>query len=449
MEVGSAAPVQIREVVPELSNAFQRLNTYGRMMNDAGVDVSMRAGKTPVLGAEFFVEPYDEQDINQEISEFIWANLAEGLASPFINSLEDILHFYEDGYSVLEKVYENRAWTPKGKGKNTRVFTMLRKLGVRPASTIKEILYDDNGGPNGVVQNAIRADGKTDEVPIDISKLLIFTFGRKGGDLTGKSLLRTAYPHWYYKSHLYKIDAIQKERHSLGVPKGRLLPGWNEKDREILRQLLANIRSNEEAFMVLTPTVDVEFAEVHGQLVNVMESASHHNTMILMNVMAQFLTMGVDSPSGGRATAGNQTDMFLKTLRFVANYIVEVVNMYLIPELVVWNYKTNSFPQLKVRNIGEMRDLQMLGSALGNLFSQDALTTDLPTENWVRRVFDMPAKQLDAEQTVTPPAPPVGGLTQGGGSNGAQTKPAQPTTSQKGTVKRGSGQPGKPPNAAG
>ncbi len=191
---------------------------------------------------------------------------------------------------------------------------------------------------------------------------------------------------------MYKIDAIQKERHGLGVPHGKLLAGWTEKDREILRTMLRNIRVNEESFLITTPLVEVEFAELKGNLVNVLDSANHHNTMILMNVMAQFLAQGTDkSSSGGRASGGTQSDMFMKALKYVANYIVDVYNMYVIPELVVYNYKTTSFPKLKVRNIGETRDLQMFASALANLFSQEAITADDPTENWLRSMFDMPA----------------------------------------------------------
>src|SRR5262245_25023292 len=109
-ELGSSQPIQIQEVVPELASPFIRQQTYTKMMNDAAVDVSLRAGKTPILGSEFFVEPHSDDPLDIEIAEFITANLMEGMNQPFLNSLEDILHMYEDGYSVLEKVYERRNW---------------------------------------------------------------------------------------------------------------------------------------------------------------------------------------------------------------------------------------------------------------------------------------------------------------------------------------------------
>jgi hypothetical protein len=457
-EGGSSQPTRIIEQVPDLLPGYPRLVTYNAMMNDAGVDVSIRAAKTPVLAAEFFVEAYSDDPQDQEISEFVWANIAEGMNAPFLNSLEDILQFYVDGYSVLEKVYELREWSPKRKASNTRQYTMLKKLGYRPASTIQKIEYDDNGGPLDVIQNAIQADNSIVEETLDISKIIIFTFARRGGDLTGRSLLRTAYPHWYYKTHLYKIDAIQKERNSLGIPKGMLKPGYTQNDKTILRQMLRNLRTNEESFMVLTPNIDVEFAEVKSQLVNVMESADHHNMMILMNVLGQFLALGIGPGSGGgRATGATQSDLFMKSLRYVANYIADCVNMYLIPELVVWNYPTTNFPRLRVRNVGETKDIQMLAAGLANLSAQGLITNDFDTEQWVRRVFDMPAKQVipateqgeaGVDDTTIQP-------TGQEPTNIPQTTPTPPTQNgSSGNSGKGSvpsrirpGNTGKPPNS--
>jgi len=436
-EAGSSQPIIIRDLVPELSNAFSRASVYAKMMRDAAVDVSIRSAKTPILGAEFFVDPFSDDPLDLEVSEFITANLMEGMSAPFLNSLEDVLHLYEDGYSVVEKVYEEREWAPRKlkSSANTKNFIMLKKLAPRPTGTIKEISYDDNGGPESIIQNAIRKENKTEEQELPITSIIIFTFNRQGGDLTGKSLLRTAYPHWYYKTHFYKIDSIQKERHSIGVPKGKLLPGYTPQDKLILRQLLRNLRTNEESFILETPAIEIGFAEMNnsGNLPNALESASHHNSMILMNVLAQFIGLGVEG-GGGRATAGTQSDLFMKSLRFVANYIADQINMYVIPELVVWNYPTKNFPKLKVRNIGETRDLQMLAAALANLFAQQALTNDDDTENWLREVFDMPAKKAGSVSRA-----PKDVVSNNGSS-----------TNGKGDVKleKGTGNVGKPVNAA-
>src|SRR4249919_1039653 len=164
-ELGSATPITLRDVVPQLGTRQSAYMMYERMsMNDSAVDVSLRAGKAPVMGADFFVEPYDGDQENIEIADFVRFNLTEGMTVPFLTVLDDILRFFEFGHSMLEPVYELREWSPNRGGANRRKYTMLRKLATRHPTTIKEYLYDDNGGPAGVVQVAIDSTGKSKEV---------------------------------------------------------------------------------------------------------------------------------------------------------------------------------------------------------------------------------------------------------------------------------------------
>jgi Protein of unknown function (DUF935) len=377
-EQGSAAVQQLREVVPELANRRQRILTYQKMkLSDAAPDVSLRAAKTPVFGAEFFMEPFSDSQDHIDQAEFVENNIFTGQSQPFLIVLEEIVRFFDYGHSILEAVWENREWAPK--------------LAPRPAPTLKEIQYDDNGGPVGVVQNAIRADGNVDEVDIPIAKLIIFTLNKEGGDLEGRSLLRTAYPHWFYKTHLYKIDAIQKERHSIGFPVARLVAGYTAADKAAALQLVRNIRTNETGGAALPPGFDLEFKKVEGQLVDVLRSAEHHNSMIMLNAMVQFLLLGLQE-GGGRATSAAHLDMFQKSLKHIANLICETFNLYLIPKLIGYNFETYDYPKMRVRNVGETRDFQMWASAWANLLAQGAVTMDSETEQWFRRQGDMPSK---------------------------------------------------------
>lgn len=405
-EIGSSTPTSLRDVVPALVSRQSSYLTYERMTsNDAAVDVSMRAGKAPVMGADFFVQPYSGETEDLEISEFVRFNLLEGMTIPFLTVMDDILRMYEYGHSLLEPVFENRQWSPTRSGANRRNYTMLRKLAIRHPTTIKEYLYDDNGGPAGVVQTAIDASGATKDVEIPIEKLIIFTLNKRGGDITGKSLLRTSYKHWYYKDHLYKIDAIQKERHALGIPFVNLPPGFNSDDKEAAIELVKNVRANEEAGFVIPPGYEMGFARPEGGLVNVMQSVEHHNGMIMLNVMTQFLLLGIqDAGGGGRATSGSHQNMYEKSLRSVGQLICQAFNLYLIPKLVGYNFDTDRFPKMQVRNIGEGKDIQMWASAMSNLISQEAITMDLDTEQWIRAQADMPLKLEDRPAPKEEPA---------------------------------------------
>lgn len=392
-EMGSAIASPIRDVVPELTNPVQARQTYAKMAdNDAAVDVSLRAGKTPILGATFFMEPFDEKPINADIAEFCEFNLLTGTSTPWLIVLEDVLRMYEDEFSVFEKVWENREWAPKRSGANRKTYTMLKKLAYRPASTIFKEEYDNNGGPRVLWQRAIQSDGSTKDVPLNIEDIVVFTLNRRGGTLRGKSLLRTAYKHWYHKDKYYIIDGIQKERHGIGFPVIKLPPGYSKKDKETALELVQNIRTNERAGAVLPPGWELEFARLEGQPVDIIPSIDHHNGMIMLNVMVQFLLLGL-SGGGGRATSGSHQDMFNKSLRHVATLVCEYINLYVIPQLVAYNFDTDEFPRLQARNIGETKDLQQWAAAMANLAAQNLITIDLATEQWVRQVADAPFKQ--------------------------------------------------------
>jgi len=430
IESGSSRGGQIRDIVPQLATRSQAARTYEEMVNsDAAVDVSLRAAKMPVMGADYFIEPASDQQIDLDIAEFVQFNLLEGQSAPFLSVLSDILTFYEFGFSIVEQVYDIREWAPKRTMANRKRYTMLKKLAARPTPTIVQINYDDNGGPLSIDQQAVDGKNQTKPVNIPIEKAIIFSHNKRGGNLEGKSLLRTAYKPWYFKSNLYNIDGIQKERHGMGFPIIELPPAANRQETEAAKELIRNVRTNEHGGVVLKPGWNLRFAELPGQPVDVMASIDHHNGMILLNTMTQFLLLGISSVSGGsRAVAGSSQDMFNKSLRYVANLICDTINLYCVPLLVSYNFKTDRFPKLHVKNVGETKDLQQWAAAVANLLAQRAITPDIETEQWVRSILDAPQKRGGAQTPIQQPAPQRGDVTsQNGGTQPLPTDQAQPT----------------------
>jgi len=403
-EIGSATGTILIDPIPDVSNPFTARQTYTKMVrDDATVRMAMRAGKAPVLGAEWFVEPYSDDPLDLAVQEFVEFNLFNGMTVSWVKVLEQILTMYESGKSVFEPVWENREWAPRktNAGANRRVYTMLRKLAFRPASTIGQVNYDNNGGPVSIQHFAVDADGNVKEVELPIEKSVVFTFDQQGGGLEGMPILRSAYKHWWYKNELYKIDAIQKERHGIGIPDVEIGPGASPQDIALAHQLGQNLRTNEFAYVARPPSIKVSFIKVEGNLVDVLKSIEHHDDQILKAVMVQFLNLGVGaSGGGGRATGATGMDMFMKAMRHITESICDCYNMYLIPNMVAYNFPTDNFPKLKARGIGEVKDLQMWSSAIKNLLDTDLITIDEPTEQWARQQVDMP-------RLTTPWVPPA------------------------------------------
>lgn len=387
-EYGSTYQSQLPEQVPELASAYQQNLAYTSMYrSDVSVRVGLRCAEAPVLGGDYTVEAYDDSSQADIIRQFVeWQLFSAG--GPWLRLLSQIMKMVRDGYQPFEPVWELREWSAKGA--NRRQYTSLKKLAVRPPSTISEINYDNYGNLDYMVQQAIGANFKSREVILPANKLLVFTFDQNGGDVRGESILRPAYPHWYMKQKLYAIDAVQKERHGIGVPDIELQPGFTNKDVAAGRQLGSNLRTNEKAYILRTTTMKVGFAEIKTQPVNALDSAIHHDMMIMKNILVQFLN--TDTSSGGRATSASMMDMFMKAMRYLGNYICEMINYYLIPPMVGYNFDVDTFPKLCVRNIGEAKDLQMWGSAMSNLINADAIQVDDETEQFIRRVTDVPKR---------------------------------------------------------
>lgn len=387
------------EYVPELRTRYLALRMYEKMIrNDAQVRVTVRATKIPVLGGEWFVKPASDDPRDLEIAEFVWYNF-NYMSISFIQLLEEVLRMLEFGHSVLEPVYKLGDWTPGRDGAKTRQFTMWEKFAPRPQHTIRKFLYDFKGGPAGIEQtvyDGVNQRALPEPVTIPIDKLVIFTFDKMGGNVEGNSILRTAYKHWYYKENLYKIDAIQKERHGIGIPDIALPPGYTEDDKKFAAEMAGNLRTNEKAFILRPPGWEVGFAEIDkSNMVDVLKSAEHHDLLIARNVLVQFINMGAGSQasSGSRATAGTMADLFTKSLRQLAHNVAAMFNLYCVRKLVDYNYNNVvRYPELDVRQIGETRDLQMFASALHNLQAAGLITGDKETEDWIRTQLDMPEK---------------------------------------------------------
>lgn len=427
-EIGSQYRASLTDPVPEFINRNLALQTYKKMIrSDASVRSSLRAGKAPVLGGDYFVDPFDDSEEAMIVKEFVEFNIFNAPSIPWVKTLSEILTMLENGFSTFEAVYELREWAPKitKSTANRKVYTTLRKLAYRPAATIDRFAYDENGGPVGIWQNTTTGPGKdstsskTDKVFIPIEKLIVFTFDGEGSNLEGESILRSAFAHWFYKQTLYKIDAIQKERHGIGVPDIELQPGASDEDTKLAHTMGRNLRTNEFAYIVRPPTLKVGFAEIKGNLVNALESANHHDNMIMKNILVQFLNLGIEGSGGGRAVGATAFDMFLKSMSFLANYICDCYNLYLIPRLVAYNFQTDKFPKLKVSNIGETRDDQAWSSAVRNLMDATGITPDLALENHLRKKMDLPAKTEPRPEPTSP-----GGVILPPGTTDGRTSPA-------------------------
>jgi hypothetical protein len=136
----------------------------------------------------------------------------------------------------------------------------------------------------------------------------------------------------------------------------------------------------------------VSFAELSGNPVDALASAVHHDNQIMKNILVQFINSGIEGGGGGRATSATAFDMFMKAMRYIANMICDYFNLYLIPKIIAYNFQSSKLPLMRVRNIGEVKDFQMWAAGIRSLLESNGITPDMPTEQFLRNVADMPEK---------------------------------------------------------
>jgi hypothetical protein len=417
------------ERIPELRDKQGIRKWYDLKRNDGTVRGSLRLLKTPIQAAHWFFDPASDSALDKNIAKFVEENLFENLNVDWSQVLDDVLLMFDYGYMAFEKVWD---FNQDGKA-------VLKKLAPRHPLDIQEWIFDDRGGPAGIVMEPFvpygnqSGSGFAPGFPfptspaelatslgqfIPISKLVIFSLEPEAGDLRGISVLRSAYKHWYYKDTLYKIDAIQKERHGIGVPVIVLPPGFTADDKKLADELGRNLRTNDRAHIVIPSNWQIMFAKLEGQPVSAVESIDHHNDQIKANILANFM----DSDNAG----DNALDMFFKSTRYLAMSISNIFNRFVIRELVDKNFKRGKYPKLRARRIGEWNDLRTLSFAIRNFVGAGLITPDDPLEASLREESDLPPMDKATARPIIQLQMPDDGSGEGGQGDSNTPHPPQP-----------------------
>jgi hypothetical protein len=391
------------------------LRKYNEMRkSESTIRGSLRLLKTPILSARWYMEPGGDSTRDKNVADFVWWNLTDGMTTSWPQLLTECLLMLDFGFYAFEKVFTDSH--PQKPGK-----ICWQKLAPRHPMDIAEWLFDAKGGPAGV---KMYNPPTHETIAIPIEKLLVFTFDKEGGDMQGISVLRSAYKPWHYKANLEKIDAIQKERHGIGIPIIKLPMSYTNKDKLLAEELGRNLRTNERAHVVLPPMWEILFAKLEGQPVDALKSIDYHDMQMQKNVLAPFMN------GGGGAGKDDDKTMFLKSTRYIADIVVDVFNKYAIPQLVDYNWTRVKYPKLRARRIGEQADWRTMSFAIRNMVGAGIIRPDDELEANIRDEMDLPEADVETTRiTNTPQAPGAGG-SQPGGPKLPQPSPAKPPRQQ-------------------
>jgi phage gp29-like protein len=386
------------EYLPELS--FPRsIAVYTRMRrSDATVQALELAITLPIRATDWDVRPASDDPTSKEAADLVYDNLFGGMTHTFDDFLRDALLALFYGFTVFEKVFEERD-----------DFIVWRKFAPRHPQTIERFLFDETGGLAGVRQVGFDPRGRFRQVDIPIEKLLVFIWRRELGNPYGVSVLRAAYKHWFLKDLAYKLQAIALERWAVGIPVGKVPAGTSEQDKQTFLQMLEAMRGHERAAMVLPEDYSVELIGAEaGQRANqaFVEAIQHHDTMIVKAALAQFLNLGTGDV-GSWALSRDHSQLFLMGLNSVAQWFADHINRYAIPQLCRLNFGEDftDFPELTFADLRLVLQREVLAEAISKLVQVGILTPDRSLQEWARDVFDLPPLPEEQPEEVELPAP--------------------------------------------
>lgn len=323
---------------------------------------------------------------------------------------------FEQVYEVVESVGTEHVDVFGGR----RMIT-LKKLAGRHPRTLREIVVKPDGGLVGIRQALppghppIRyADGQwRDYVSIPVSNLVMYTLEREGAEWSGRSILRSAYKHWFIKEHLIRLDAQITERNGMGVPFYEYDPDVEspEEAERIVEEFRAGERAGIAAPVSEAGRSRFALIGVTGSTVDPIPKIQYHDQAISKSGLTMFLDLGHDA--GARSLGDTFVDFFTGSLQAVADEIAQTATEHIVRDLVELNFGAGeAYPTVEPGNLAETENVSV--ATLTALTDAGLLTPDRETENVFRRRYALPSKPEtgnseggDVEDEADPAAAPV------------------------------------------
>lgn len=381
---------------------YEGVKIYDEMRRtDPMVRATIEMVRRPIMSAPWRIQPVDQEDeLEVEKANFVHEALERRMERPFSDLLSEILLFPFFGFYYFEKVFkveDGKIWWEKW---GSRIPTAHYK-------------WEMHNGDSGVTQQlpyAPKKDGEyqNTQPEIPMNKLILFIYQKEGDNYDGFPILRTAYRAYYTKDILYKIQAIRSER-AAGILVVGLPESHSDQDAADAEEMGRNFKEVESSYIVKPSTdwtIEILTAGIADKTSDIAEAIKHHNEMIAMNILGQFIMLGTGGGGGSYALSRDQSDFFVLGLKEITKQVEAVINKQAIEELVKLNYgESEAYPKLVFDQIGQI-DYQEMSTTLATLASAGYVKVDDNMQIWTRKMFGLPelTKEELEEQAEAPEA---------------------------------------------
>lgn len=395
------------------------------VLNDAVVSAILFEITMLLRRVEWTVEPTPSSDDGQVTDQDIER-------ADFLNScMDDLSHSWEEfiadaltmlpfGFAAIELVYKRRETTdltapPERRTRFPDGKVGWRKLVLIPQATVQDFEVDEYGGVQALTQGGIYG---TEMVTIPVEKLLLFRTDRNTP--RGQSVLRGAVESWYYRKRIRESEGIGIERDLAGLPVIYANPDYLAKWQSDLRDIVQNIRNDEQAGVLLPDlrdeqgnrTVTLELLSSAGnRLFDTDKIIARYTREIAMSLLQDTLLLGHEKV-GTQALAREKRDLSDTALQAWLNDIAAVLNDHAVPRLFALNGEAlDNLPKLCPGDL-HPTDVSEFAIAMKDIAGAGfMLAGDPEVEAFVRRRLGLPQMAEEVHQMMTddmlnPPEPP-------------------------------------------
>lgn len=371
------------------------LRIYDRMRIDDQVKACMSLKKNAVLQSGWFIEPASDSTQDEEIAQFVEFNL-NNLKGTFSNNLKEIMTALDFGYSITEKV-----WKVAEQGDFTGKWVYQALKTKEPHNFLFATDKYDNILKDGIINQTLGNQER-----LQISKFVIYSYDKEFGNPYGRSDLRAAYRNWWSKDNILKFWNIFLERFGSPLVWGRYM---NPSQENQLKEVLDNIQNKTSITSPKQGGFEIELIESQqksgGGKSEYQEALEFHNKAI-SNALLVPSRVKDDGEGGARAEASVRLGAFFWTIGDLQRVIEEeIVDEQLIRDLVTLNFpNVQELPKFKFNPMTQDQKIE-IATVFGELVQKGAVSAELESENFVRRLLDFP--ELDELPEVEEPIEPV------------------------------------------
>jgi hypothetical protein len=239
----------------------------------------------------------------------------------FLQHIEEALDSIAYGFEVFEQV---------GYIGKDGLFH-YSKLATRPPQTIQQIMLNRDGGIVEVRQ------GLADAQPLDIDRIVVYSFQKRGANWHGRSLLRGCYEPWLLKDRAVRVGVMNIQRAGVGVPIANGPPGASDTDLKVLNRMMSRLVAGDRSGGAVPYGATVRLVGVEGGQPDTVGFIKLMNEEMARSFFQMFMQLG-QTTSGSRALGTTFVEYHKLVTEYIAQWFAAIFNEHVIEDDVDWNW---------------------------------------------------------------------------------------------------------------